>query len=594
MKFSQSYFSKCLFLLGDSKKQAGVLVILFLFSSILDIIGISIIAPYITLIINPESLTSNDFYIYLLGFLKFENDKEFIIFIGYILIFIFLSKSILGIFINRKILNYCYNRGYVIRTSLFTMYQKMPYSEFVSHNKSEFIHRVQDVTYAFSQVFLQSVLRFCSEIIVALVILIFLFYKEPYAVLLLLMVLIPVTYTYDLIFKNKVSKLGIESNNNSRKIIKDVNQGIEGLKEIRILGCEDYFNEKVRVNSKRYAVARVNEAVISGIPRYLVESSLVVFLVILVFSLLSTNSNADEIFPVLSMFGLAAIRLAPSINQISSGLSQIRYGQNTIEILFKDYKKYYDSKNEDTKDSRSNFKKLELHGISFGYSKSRKIINGISLSIRKGETIGIVGGSGSGKTTLVDLLIGVLEPDSGIILYNGESLQSKRRVWQSKIAYLPQDTFITDDSLKNNIALGIEECDVDEILVNDAIRKSKLSKLVSSWPDGHNTNLGDGGLKLSGGQKQRVALARAFYHQREVLIMDESTSSLDSQTENEIVNEINLLKDDKTIIIIAHRITTLKHCDRILVMEDGRVIKAQSYDDYTKSIGNVNTNSPKL
>jgi ATP-binding cassette, subfamily B, bacterial PglK len=590
VKINKTYFSKFLFLLGDSKKQAIFLIGLFLVSSLLDVVGISIIAPYIALIINPESIITSDIYISLVKWTNFDSDKDVIIFIGYILIIVFIFKAILGIFINKKILKYCYYRGYVIRTSLFSMYQNIPYSEYVLHNKSDFIHRLQELTYAYSQIFLQSVLRFVSEIIVALIILLFLLYKEPYAVFLLSAVLIPIMYTYDLFFKDKASKLGVTSNESSRKIIKDINQGIEGLKEIRILGCENYFNKKVEDSSREYLQARVKEGVISGIPRYMVESSLVIFLVLLIFSLISTKGQAGEIFPILSMFGLAAIRLAPSVNQISTGLNQIRYGKNTINTLYKDYRRYYLNKRR-SKDSDkvhvNNFKTLELKDIFFSYSGNKPIIKGVNITIRKGDVIGIVGKSGSGKTTLVDLLLGILDPESGEIKYNGDKLNKKIHEWQSQVAYLPQEVFITDDSLKNNIALGVKTSDIDEKLLINAILKSKLSELVDSWPNGFNTSLGDGGLRLSGGQKQRVALARAFYHKRNILIMDESTSSLDGQTESEIINEIKLLKNSKTIIIIAHRVSTLEDCEQIVVIEKGRIEKMQTYDEFIKDISKV-------
>jgi ATP-binding cassette, subfamily B, bacterial PglK len=589
VKINKTYFSKFLFLLGDSKKQAALLIGLFLFSSLLDIIGISIIAPYIALIINPESIATSDLYISLTKWAGINSSKDVIIIVGYLLIIVFIFKAILGIFINKKILTYCYYRGYVIRTSLFSFYQNMPYSEYMSHNKSDFVHRVQELTYIFSQVFLQSILRFVSEIIVAFAILLFLLYKEPYAVLLLLVVLIPIMYIYDLFFKDKVSQLGTVSNQSSKRIIKDVNQGIEGLKEIRILGCENYFYKRVKDGSKRYLRARVKEGVISGIPRYLVESTLVIFLVLLIFSLLSTEAQTNEIFPILSMFGLAAIRLAPSVNQISSGLNQIRYGENTISVLYKDYKKYCSNMGKINKNVGrvNNFKTLELKEIFFSYDGNKLIINGIDLTIKKGDLIGIVGKSGSGKTTLVDLLLGVLNPDSGNIKYNGDELNKNMHEWQSQVAYLPQEAFITDDSLKNNIALGVKEGDINEKLLNNAILKSRLSELVDSWSDGFNTTLGDGGIKLSGGQKQRVALARAFYHQRDILIMDESTSSLDSETESEIVNEIKLLKNSKTIIIIAHRITTLKDCEQIVVIESGKIAKNQTYNEFIEENKNV-------
>ena len=202
------------------------------------------------------------------------------------------------------------------------------------------------------------------------------------------------------------------------------------------------------------------------------------------------------------------------------------------------------------------------------------VLNQTSLSIRAGESIGIIGPSGSGKTTLIDLLLGLLKPEGGSISYNGDPLEKKLSKWRSQVAYLPQQVFLIDDTLKNNVALGVEEQKINEKLLLKALHKSQLAELVEQLPEGVNTFLGERGVRLSGGQRQRVALARAFYHQRSVLIMDEATSALDHETEREIVDEIKRLKGQITTIIIAHRLTTVQYCDRIYVLEEGKVVSS--------------------
>jgi ABC-type bacteriocin/lantibiotic exporter with double-glycine peptidase domain len=208
----------------------------------------------------------------------------------------------------------------------------------------------------------------------------------------------------------------------------------------------------------------------------------------------------------------------------------------------------------------------------------KNVLNDISLSINAGDSIGFIGESGSGKSTLIDLLLGFLEPDKGTLLFNGGLLSDNIDIWRENVAYLPQQIFLTDNTMRSNIALGIDSHKIDDRKIMRALDKSQLSNFVQTLPDGLNTMLGEKGVRLSGGQKQRIALARAFYHDRNVLVMDESTSALDDETESEIVEEIRQLKGIKTVIVIAHRLTTLKYCDQIYRLDNGKIVEHGSYD----------------
>jgi ATP-binding cassette subfamily C protein len=278
------------------------------------------------------------------------------------------------------------------------------------------------------------------------------------------------------------------------------------------------------------------------------------------------------------MFGIAALRLLPSINGVSSGLLQLRYGRDSVSRLYNDMKKMSSTKliNIDIADSKEvKFKNIELTNVSFAYPKtSNNVLNNITLKIKSRESVGIIGKSGSGKTTLVDLLLGLLEPQEGVITYNDDKTISS--ILHSQVAYLPQQVFLIDDSLRNNIAMDSHNISESKIL--NAIKKSKLLELVEKLPNGLDTIIGERGVKLSGGQRQRVALARAFYHERSILVMDESTSALDDETEREIVSEIERLKGDKTLIIIAHRLSTLRNCDVIYKIENGRIVNSGPYN----------------
>ena len=372
-------------------------------------------------------------------------------------------------------------------------------------------------------------------------------------------------------------------------MIQGVNEGLEGLKEIRILGKEGYFHNIVKKNAIQYSKINVKSMVLSSIPKYMMELLMVTFIVTIVLVNLVLSQELKSLLPTLSVFGVAAIRLVPSSNQIMTSIVQIRSGKNSIELLYSDLKKFKGRqktgidkikptfKNDFDSDIKS-FESLIFDEISYKYPDSDiKVLRNISIKIKSGESIGVIGPSGSGKTTLIDIMLGLLEPRSGSIIVNGEKIGVKNSRWNNRVAYLPQQIFLIDNTLRNNIALGEEENEISDVKVMNAIDQVKLMEVVNQLPNGLDTILGERGVRLSGGQRQRIALARAFYHNRDVLILDESTSALDSKTENEIVKEMRQLKGKKTIIIIAHRLSSLKHCDRIYKLENGCIVDVGSY-----------------
>jgi len=456
-------------------------------------------------------------------------------------------------------------------------YQEMPYANFLKRNSAEYIISIQSHTGSYAAV-LQICLKTLSELFMASVILMLLAFTNGPALGLLVILLSVMVFGYDRLFRIKVRNYGERSNKASVRMVQGIHEGIEGLKEIRILGKEHYFQEVVHKNALEVAENQVKTLVISSSPRYLLEFILITFFVSLVAGSILIGQDLKSLIPTLGIFGIAALRIMPSANQFSSSLTQLRSMSHTISILYDDMltlkkQQLFNKTQLNPIKEEKEFYNLSINKISFVYPNTEfAALNDLSLKINKGESIGLIGPSGSGKTTLVDVLLGMLEPNEGSICYNGESLKESLAIWRSQVAYLPQDVFLIDNTLRRNVALGVIDKEIDDLRVDKALRKARLIELLEQLPIGVNTMLGERGIRLSGGQRQRVALARAFYHQREVLVMDEATSALDNETENEIVEEIKHLKKEKTLIVIAHRLSTVQHCDRIYKMDHGSII----------------------
>jgi ABC-type bacteriocin/lantibiotic exporter with double-glycine peptidase domain len=269
---------------------------------------------------------------------------------------------------------------------------------------------------------------------------------------------------------------------------------------------------------------------------------------------------------------------------LSGSLARIRFERDAISRLYSELSKFEQTTVNDSEaistSTQNPFHNLILDKVSFRYpDTTQDALKEITLEIRTGESIGLIGISGSGKTTLVDLLLGLVDPYEGEITYNGRQMNKSLNEWRSHVAYLPQQVFLIDNTLRQNVALGYDKDEIDDLKIHEALRKARLSDLVKQLPRGIDTMLGERGVRLSGGQRQRVALARAFYHERNILVMDESTSALDQETENEIIAEIQQLKGEKTMIVIAHRLTTVQNCDRIYRLDQGRIVEQGSPEE---------------
>jgi ABC-type multidrug transport system fused ATPase/permease subunit len=578
------FLKQVLHLLDQDKKKLPLMVIIFLISSVFDLIGIGLIGPYIALLADVDvfsGVVGNLVY-----FLGLPEEKEaLLITISYILLSVFIVKTIFSIWINKIIVQFSERQHVRLISFLMSSYQSLPYIEYIKRNSSEYVYSIHQLSNQYANHVVSPLLRMASDGIVVTAIIIFLAQQSPEALTLLVGLLAIVMFLYNSIFRKRMSYYGEQCNLVSAAIMQEVSEGMEGLKEIRILGKEQYFYNNVKKESDMLAFFAVKSSVLSMSLRYLLELTMMVFVIFLVLGALFLDRSEDLLLPTLSVFGVAALRLFPAVNTFMQSLMQMHYGRNSVSTLFNDVTDIKESVKIHINTSQpmqvnEEFQTLSLNQVCFFYPDSKhNALDDISLKIHVGESIGFIGPSGSGKTTLLDTLLGLLEPQKGCIEFNGRNIKNNLKEWQSKVAYIPQQVFLIDGSLRENVALGLNENEIDEDKLLESLRQARLMDLVEKLPQGVNTILGERGIRFSGGQRQRVALARAFYHGRNILVMDEATSALDNATEKEIVTEIERLKGEKTTIVIAHRLTTLKHCDRIYKLQDGKIVNMGSYGE---------------
>ena len=469
----------------------------------------------------------------------------------------------------------------------------MPYIKHLNRNPSILIRSItSDIKSAF--VFIQSYLMLIRESLILVALFIFLVVVDPLISFFLLFFLgVPVLFFYNF-YKKKLKSGGENLQIVLGDEIKTVNQSLGAIKETKLFNKEYHFLSYFKKLVQNKESLQLFSYLISTSPRLFLEVVALFSVAMISAFLVFFGKSPDAILPLISLFAVSAVRFIPALNVITASLTTIRFYQPSFDLVAKEIKNLESSpvlfkKDTSTQNEAKNLKlndAILMKDISFDYEEgSRTTLKNINLQIKKGKSVGIIGKSGSGKSTLVDIMLGLLEPQKGGVYFDNKNIKNELSLWQKQIGYIPQDIYLLDDTIKKNITFGLKDDEIDEKLLLQTLKIAQLKDFVDTLPDAINTFVGNRGVKLSGGERQRIGIARAMYNLPKIMVFDEATSSLDIENENKILNEIYENRDDKTLIIISHRNNTVKYCDLIYVLEDGKLIDQGSFKEIFNKYG---------
>lgn len=558
----------------DKVKIFGIFILILL-SSVLELLGISILLPFLGVILDSGQGDRYPLIGELYNVFSIKTPIGRILFISTLVIFIYLIKNIFMYCKNLILYKFVYNNQIKLGNDLFSYYLNKPLSFHVNTNRADLLRNIGSCCNQVYTVIL-NILQLGTEIVCCLVLCIYLLFMNwritCSVIGFLLLFLLIFFYGY----KKYSRRLGEECQVYVKNVSKEMLQAFGSIKELKILGREEFFTKRFsKIFWKSGNSVRKNQMA-ALLPQYVIEVVSIVGIIAIMFSQILSGKEVEEFLPQLIVFVTVIIRLMPSATRLSSYMNAIIFNSPAVDIIYDDIKKMQEIKREKKERIKIfesvKFRDLRVENLLFSYG-NKEIIKNVNLDIKSGEVIGLIGESGSGKTTLIDLLIGVQKPQKGIIKVDDIDIWNDILGWQKKIGYIPQNIFLLDDSIKNNIAFGVKEEEIDDDQIYRVLKMSSLLKFVEELPDGIDTIIGESGSRLSGGQRQRIGIARALYNNPDIIVLDEATSALDLDTEREIMNTIYNLKEEKTIIIVAHRLTTIRGCNHVYKVEDGNLLE---------------------
>ena len=562
---------------SKDKLKIALLLVMVVIGSVMELLGVAIFSPFVEIIMEPETIMENRYLYYVYQRFGCNDTKEFLAIIAVCIMAIYIFKNIFLWLEQDFILRFSYNTQRKLSIKLMKTYLEEPYTFHLSKNVAELQRSMQEDTALFTQGMIH-MLQLIAEVTVCCVIGVYLIDVSKSITGVVLGLLICCVGLFTTLTKRFSKRLGKDAQIYKAKLYQWVNQAMGGVKEVKVLNREEYFVKNYEHYYRLYIKGVRLNKLLSMTPKYIVEAVCMtgLLIAIIVKMFFGQKDDISTFIPQLSVFAVAAFRLMPSVGKINEHINNILYAAPSVDLIYDDLKGIEDFKKQEI-DERKEWSfedKIEAKSITYAYpGTDKKILDHTGCIVPKGKTVAFIGGSGAGKTTMVDIILGLLPPQLGKIMADDMNIFKNLPTWHHHIGYIPQTIYLSDDTIRNNVAFGIMEDEVDDEAVMEALRKAQLLEFAEALPEGLDTMVGDRGVRLSGGQRQRIGIARALYHDPEILVLDEATSALDNETETAVMESVESLQGMKTIIIIAHRLTTIRNADIIYEVCDGKVVE---------------------
>ena len=565
----------------QQKRRVAVLSVMIVVGALLETLGVSMILPIVTAIVQPNAFEENEIIVQISSILGISGINQFMIVMIVAMISVFVIKNMYMCFLYYVQNSFITNSQYRISRDLLQIYLNKPYQFFLNVNTSDILRTVySDTTGVFS--LLLMCMQLITEVVVGFFLCVALMLVDAKMTMLIAAILGGTTLSINKFLKPRLQKIGSESREKQSLMYGNIIQVVTGMKDVKIFAKESFFLEGYKKHGKRFYNLSRDMEVLSSVPRLMIEAISIASVLGYLAVMILTGHDVTDMLPQLSAFAVAASRLMPCANRASNYLARIAYYKPNLDFVYENVDMPQRSGSDSDivirrEEKELTFRdKVEVKELSFKYPNTGNyIVENANMEIPIGKSIGIVGPSGAGKTTVVDIVLGLLKPQKGEVLCDGQDVFANYTGWLHNIGYIPQTINLINDSIRANVAFGIEEEEISEKRVWEVLDEAQMKEFVQGLPEGLDTNIGERGVRLSGGQRQRIGIARALYHNPELLILDEATSALDNDTEAAIMEAIDNFHGKKTMLIIAHRLKTIENCDMIYKVDKGTIVRTK-------------------
>ncbi len=578
IKKIQIVLYKLSYILTQQQKKRSLFVLgAILIGSLMEMIGVSSMMPLIMAMLYPEKLWENPYIVKIFDFFQIRKDFPIFILIGIAVMLVYVVKNVYLIFLSYVRSKFAGDVQQELSGRMMTAFMDRDYVFFLNTNSSELLRGISEDVARVHTV-LNNLFKMITDLLTIFAICLFIIYTDILMALSVIVLAGGSLIVISLLFRKRMKALGKERVRSESILKQEAYQAFQGIKEITVMNRKQYFADRYSEGWKKQKKTVIGEAVASESPAYIIETVCVIGLMLAIFIKIGIGGETDLFVAQLAAFAVGAFKILPAVSKTTSTINLMNYYLPGVEAVYSNLRAveiYKEKENEiAAKVQYTDFKnELEIRKVSWKYPTSDKmVLKNISMKVKKGTAVGLIGESGAGKSTLADIILGLLKPEDGEILLDGINIKDLGTDWNAIIGYVPQTIYLIDDTVRKNVAFGIKDDQIDDDKVWRALEQAQLKKFVEELPNGLDTFVGERGIRFSGGQRQRIAIARALYENPKILVLDEATSALDNETEEAVMEAIEALQGYKTLIIVAHRLTTIQKCDAVYEIIGGNAV----------------------